>query len=82
MCLSMAKATREKIVLVLGVLSLISVYGAAAPAARKYLTDSEIKKELKCLNKPAIKSIKVVFFNLISLFSLVFPSLITKIISN
>lgn len=63
----MAKASREKTVLVLVVLSLISVYGAATPAARKYVTESEIRKQLKRLNKPAIKSIKVVFCNLIHL---------------
>ncbi|RWR72564.1 hypothetical protein CKAN_00079500 [Cinnamomum micranthum f. kanehirae] len=55
----MAKATREKMVLVLAVLSLISVCRAVTPLGRKKLIDLEIRKELKRLNKPAIKSIKM-----------------------
>lgn len=57
---SAAKATQEKMVLVLVVLSLISVCRAATPVGRKKLTNLEIRKEFKRLNKPAIKSIKVV----------------------
>lgn len=53
----MAKASHEKIILVLGTLILLSVDGAAG---RKNLTDSEIRRELKLINKPAIKTIKVV----------------------
>lgn len=53
----MAKANHEKIMLVLETLILLSVDGAAG---RKNLTDSEIRRELKLINKPAIKTIKVV----------------------
>ncbi|XXG45990.1 hypothetical protein AAC387_Pa02g0935 [Persea americana] len=54
----MEKAICEKIFLVFAALCLISVYGAATPQGRKNLTEFELRKELKRLNKPAIKSIK------------------------
>ncbi|KAJ8643323.1 hypothetical protein MRB53_005071 [Persea americana] len=55
---SMGKATCQKVVLFLIVHSLIYVYGAAAAIGRKTLADLEIRRELKRLNKPAIKTIK------------------------
>ncbi|XXG45987.1 hypothetical protein AAC387_Pa02g0932 [Persea americana] len=54
----MAKEICEKLMLVLVALVLLSVQGATTAAGRKNLTDLEIRKELRRLNKPAIKIIK------------------------
>ena len=56
----MAKQICKKLMLVLVALVLFSVQEAATTAGRKILTDLEIRKELRRLNKPAIKIIKVV----------------------
>ncbi|XXG45982.1 hypothetical protein AAC387_Pa02g0927 [Persea americana] len=54
----MAKEICEKLMLVLVALVLLFVQGAATAAGMKTLTNLEIRKELKRLNKPAIKTIK------------------------
>ncbi|KAJ8643344.1 hypothetical protein MRB53_005092 [Persea americana] len=54
----MAKQICKKLMLVLVALVLFSVQEAATTAGRKILTDLEIRKELRRLNKPAIKIIK------------------------
>ena len=57
---SMAKEICEKLTLVMVAFVLLSVQGVATAAGRKNLTDLEIRKQLRRLNKPAIKIIKVV----------------------
>ena len=57
---TMGKVTCQKVVLVLVLHSLIYVHGASTAIGRKTLADLEIRSELKRLNKPAIKTIKVV----------------------
>ncbi|XXG46008.1 hypothetical protein AAC387_Pa02g0953 [Persea americana] len=56
----MGKVTCQKVVLVLVLHSLIYVHGASTAIGRKTLADLEIRRELKRLNKPAIKTIKSV----------------------
>lgn len=57
---SMAKVTPAKIILVSVALIFLSVDRSAVAAGRKSLTELEIRKELRRLNKPAVKTIKVV----------------------
>ena len=56
----MAKEICEKLTLVIVAFVLLSDQGAATATGRKNLTDLEIRKQLRRLNKPAIKIIKVV----------------------
>lgn len=56
--ISMARINHEKIIFFVVVTCLVLIDGIGGRA----LTDFEIRRQLKRLNKPAVKSIKVVMF--------------------
>ena len=58
--ISMARIDHEKIILILVATCLVLIGGAKGGG--RTLTDLEIRRQLKRLNKPAVKSIKVVNF--------------------